>query len=56
MENINIGEIKTDQKTFLQIGCATGSILIKEIQPEGKRKMSIDEFLRGKNLDGASFV
>ena len=55
-ENLNIGEIKTDQKTFLQIGCATGSILIKEIQPEGKRKMSIDEFLRGKNLDGASFV
>lgn len=40
-------EIKTDEKSFLKIGCADGWIDIKEIQLEGKRRMSVDDFLRG---------
>lgn len=40
-------EIKTDEKSFLKIGCANGWINIKEIQLEGKKRMPIDDFLRG---------
>lgn len=34
-------------KTDLTIGCGKGALKILEIQQEGKRRMSIEEFLRG---------
>ena len=34
-------------KTDLTIGCGKGALRILEIQQEGKRRMSIEEFLRG---------
>ena len=40
-------EIKTDEKTFLKIGCTNGWIDVKEIQLEGKKRMPIADFLRG---------
>lgn len=40
-------EIKTDEKTFLKIGCINGWIDVKEIQLEGKKRMPIADFLRG---------
>ena len=41
------GVYKTDGKTFLKFSCADGFILVKELQLEGKKKMSVEDFLRG---------
>jgi methionyl-tRNA formyltransferase len=41
------GEIETDGKTYLRYTCADGYISLKDIQLEGKKRMSIKEFLRG---------
>jgi len=41
------GAYSTDGKTFLKFAGNNGYIFLKEIQLEGKRKMNIDEFLRG---------
>jgi methionyl-tRNA formyltransferase len=38
---------QTDEKTFLKFACANGYIDVKELQLEGKKKMLIEEFLRG---------
>jgi methionyl-tRNA formyltransferase len=40
-------DFKTDGKTFLKFRCANGFIDSKEIQLEGKKKMPVEEFLRG---------
>lgn len=41
------GEFETDKKTFLKFVCNNGYISITELQLEGKKKMSVEEFLRG---------
>ncbi len=41
------GEYETDGKTFLKIAAADGYLHVLQIQLEGKKKMSIEEFLRG---------
>ena len=38
---------ETDHKTYLKFRAADGYISLKEIQLQGKKKMSIEEFLRG---------
>jgi len=37
----------TDGKTLLQFACADGYINVKELQLEGKKKMTVEDFLRG---------
>lgn len=46
-KGIGFGNFETDQKTFLSFACDGGMISLKEIQLEGKKKMGIEEFLRG---------
>ncbi len=41
------GTYQTDGKTFLKFACANGFILVRELQLEGKKKMTTEEFLRG---------
>jgi methionyl-tRNA formyltransferase len=41
------GHHVTDKKTFLQFASTDGFIRVLEIQPEGKKKMAIEDFLRG---------
>ena len=41
------GKYVTDHKTFLKFAAADGFVSLKEIQPEGKKRMKIDDFLRG---------
>jgi methionyl-tRNA formyltransferase len=41
------GEYETDKKTFLKFACSNGYILITELQLEGKKRMGVEEFLRG---------
>jgi methionyl-tRNA formyltransferase len=50
------GSIYCDGKKELTIACANGLIHIEEIQMEGKKKMSTEEFLRGYSFpQGAVF-
>jgi len=50
------GNYETDGKTFLKFACADGYVLVKELQLEGKKKMTTEEFLRGfRRLDGSKF-
>jgi len=45
--DLSPGELITDGKTYLKFSCEDGSISVKDIQLEGKKRMKIDEFLRG---------
>ena len=44
------GAILTDNKTHLKFACADGYISVLDTQLEGKKKMKVDEFLRGVRL------
>ena len=41
------GNFSTDGKTYLSFSCADGNLSIKELQLEGKKKMPVEDFLRG---------
>ncbi len=41
------GDYETDGKTFLKFACTNGYLHLLEVQMEGKKKMMIEEFLRG---------
>jgi methionyl-tRNA formyltransferase len=45
--NTPVGSFQTDKKTFLKFACIDGYILAEEIQLEGKKKMLVEDFLRG---------
>jgi methionyl-tRNA formyltransferase len=47
MPSVATGEFVTDNKTYLKFAAPNGYIHATEIQLEGKKKMLIDEFLRG---------
>ena len=45
-------EISTDGKSFLKFACKNGWINVKNVQLAGKKRMNIDELLRGYRLNG----
>lgn len=48
--NFETGKIFTDNKTYLKLSCSNGFIYLLEIQLEGKKKMLIEDFLRGYKM------
>jgi methionyl-tRNA formyltransferase len=46
------GDYVTDGKQFLKFCCSNGYIHLKEVQLEGKKKIKIEEFLRGFRFEG----
>jgi methionyl-tRNA formyltransferase len=44
------GTVDTDNKNYLYIRTSDGWIAIDELQPEGKRRMNIQDFFRGNKL------
>ena len=46
-KNLEPGEFKSDGKTFLEVGTLTHNISVISLQIQGKKKLSIQEFLRG---------
>jgi methionyl-tRNA formyltransferase len=48
---LNIGTVMSDGKTFLKVACTNGYIYIKELQMAGKKRMLVEEFLRGFKID-----
>lgn len=45
------GNIDTDRKTYLRFGCTDGWLELTELQLEGKKRMSVPEFLRGYRFE-----
>jgi len=45
------GEIQTDNKTYLHLKSKDGWIAIDELQPEGKKRMTVADFFRGNRID-----
>lgn len=50
------GTLQTDTKKHLKVGCNDGCINILSLQIEGKRRNSIEEFLRGYNVTNWKIV
>jgi methionyl-tRNA formyltransferase len=46
----SIGSILTDNKNYIKVAVMDGFIDIQTIQPEGKKSMSVQEFLRGNKI------
>ncbi len=44
------GQFETDNKTFLKFACKDGYVLVKELLLEGKKKMNVEDFLRGHHF------
>ena len=50
-QKLSPGVIKTDGKKVLYIGCGNGSIQVHELQLAGKKRMPVQNFLQGINLN-----
>ena len=48
---IPAGEMETDGKTYLQFACSDGYLRILDLQLEGKKRMAVEDFLRGYRFD-----
>ena len=48
--DLKIGQILSDNKTYLKFAAKNGFIKVLELQLEGKRKVSIQDFLRGYKI------
>jgi len=43
-------DVRTDNKNYIHIKTADGWVALQEIQPEGKKRMTVPEFFRGNKL------
>jgi methionyl-tRNA formyltransferase len=48
---VDCGQYETDNKNYLYMKTSDGWISIEELQPEGKKRMSVQEFFRGNKLN-----
>lgn len=44
---VKIGEISSDLKSYIKIGASDGWVVVKELQLAGKKRMTVEDFLRG---------
>ena len=56
LQDLAPGEIKTDGKKNLVIGCGKGAVKIKILQLAGKKKMDTVSFLSGTSLEGGYII
>jgi len=50
IHSYSVGSILTDDKNYIRVAVKDGFIDIQTIQPEGKKSMSVQEFLRGNKI------
>ena len=48
--DLQTGNYTSDNKTFLHFKTGSGAVSVEELQMEGKKKMHIEEYLRGNKL------
>ena len=44
------GKVKTDGKTCFMVACDGGYLSVNELQLEGKKRMKVEDFLRGYSI------
>jgi len=49
-EHASPGTLMSDGKTYLKFSASDGTIAIEELQMEGKKRMRVEEFLRGYQI------
>ena len=49
---MNIGDIRTDMKTYFQVAVKDGFINVLTLQLAGKKRMNVADFLRGYRTSG----
>lgn len=49
-KQLPVGSVQTDGKTFMHVSCGSQQIKLLEVQLEGKKRMMIEDFLRGVKL------
>lgn len=49
--SLKVGEIETDGKTYIKLGCINSDIELLDIQIAGKKHMEVKELLRGYKID-----
>jgi methionyl-tRNA formyltransferase len=47
---VPIGKMISDNKTFLKVACKNGYVHLLQIQLEGKKRIGVEEFLRGHKI------
>lgn len=52
----NAGEVISADANGLVVACGEDSVLIKEIKIEGKKKMSVEDYLRGHNIEKGTIL
>lgn len=55
-ENGTAGSVIKASKDGIVVACGNGSVLIKNIKIEGKKKMSVEDYLRGHNIDTGTIL
>ncbi len=50
------GTLVSDNKKYIKVACADGWLSLKDIQLEGKKRMGVEEFLRGFDISAITQV
>lgn len=53
---LEVGSVDTDGKTYIKVAAKGGYLSLKEIQLQGKKRMKVEDFLRGARLEDAKMV
>jgi len=50
ISDATVGSLETDNKNYLYVKASDGWLSLKEVQPEGKKRMTVQEYFRGNKL------
>lgn len=51
------GDIKSDGKRYIEVACGKGSLRLTSLQLPGKKRLTVEELLRGYNIaEGSKFI
>lgn len=53
---LDAGTVNTDGKTYIKVAAKDGYLSLKEIQLQGKKRMKVEDFLRGARLENVRMV
>ena len=50
------GTVDTDGKTYLKVACRDGSLYVHKLQLAGRKRMTVEEFLRGVDISAGTVL